>query len=171
GVGKTTLLEQLMSGAAAPAGRASGILHTSRVGYLSQRLDGLDGAADSIDNIRSVAPNVEPGDIRNRLARLLLRGDSVHRAVHTLSGGERFRVALARLLFAEPPPQLLVLDEPTNNLDLQSVDQLIAALQAYRGAVLVVSHDDAFLDRIGLDRVLELDADGGLRERREPVGS
>ncbi len=171
GVGKTTLLEQLMSGDAAAAGRASGILHTSRAGYLSQRLDGLDGAADSIDNIRSVAPNVEPGDIRNRLARLLLRGDSVHRAVHTLSGGERFRVALARLLFAEPPPQLLVLDEPTNNLDLQSVDQLIAALQAYRGAVLVVSHDDAFLDRIGLYRVLELDADGGLRERREPVGS
>ncbi|KQW05404.1 ABC transporter [Leifsonia sp. Root4] len=167
GVGKTTLLEQLVSGDAAPADRASGILHTSRVGYLSQRLDGLDGASDSIDNIRSVAPNVEPGDIRNRLARLLLRGDSVHRAVQTLSGGERFRVALARLLFAEPPPQLLVLDEPTNNLDLQSVEQLVAALRSYRGAVLIVSHDDAFLDRIGLDRVLELDADGGLRELRD----
>lgn len=165
GVGKTTLLEQLVGGDAAPADRAGGVLHTSRVGYLSQRLDGLDAASDSIDNIRSVAPNVEPGDIRNRLARLLLRGDSVHRAVQTLSGGERFRVALARLLFAEPPPQLLVLDEPTNNLDLQSVDQLVAALRSYRGAVLIVSHDDAFLDRIGLDRVLELDADGGLRER------
>lgn len=169
GVGKTTLLEQLMTGDAAPADRASGILHTTRVGYLSQRLDGLDGAADSIDNIRSVAPNVEPGDIRNRLARLLLRGDSVHRPVQTLSGGERFRVALARLLFAEPPPQLLVLDEPTNNLDLRSVEQLIAALQAYRGAVLLVSHDDAFLARLGLDRVLELDADGGLRELRDRV--
>lgn len=167
GVGKTTLLEQLVSGSAAPADRASGILHTNRVGYLSQRLDGLDGASDSIDNIRSVAPNVEPGVIRNRLARLLLRGDSVHRAVHTLSGGERFRVALARLLFTEPPPQLLVLDEPTNNLDLQSVDQLIAALLSYRGAVLIVSHDDAFLDRIGLDRILELNANGGLRELRD----
>lgn len=167
GVGKTTLLEKLLSGDAAAPGRASGTLHTSRVGYLSQRLDGLDAAADSIANIRSVAPNVEPGVIRNRLARLLLRGDSVHRPVQTLSGGERFRVALARLLFAEPPPQLLILDEPTNNLDLQSVEQLIAALQSYRGAVLVVSHDDAFLDRIGLDRVLELDADGALHEPRE----
>lgn len=169
GVGKTTLLEQLMSGDAAPAGRAGGILHTARVGYLSQRLDDLDAAADSVDNIRSVAPTVEPGEIRNRLARLLLRGDSVHRPVQTLSGGERFRVALARLLFAEPPHQLLVLDEPTNNLDLQSIEQLVAALTLYRGAVLVVSHDDAFLDRIGLDRVLELEADGGLHELRERV--
>ncbi|RZU65562.1 ATPase subunit of ABC transporter with duplicated ATPase domains [Microterricola gilva] len=170
GVGKTTLLEQLVSGDATPAGRASGILHTARVGYLSQRLDGLDGTADSIDNIRDVAPNAEPGEIRNRLARLLLRGDSVHRPVQTLSGGERFRVALARLLFADPPHQLLVLDEPTNNLDLRSVDQLVDALTLYRGAVLVVSHDDSFLERIGLDRVLELDADGGLRELRERVG-
>jgi len=84
----------------------------------------------------------------------------VHGAVATLSGGERFRVALARLLLADPPPQLLVLDEPTNNLDLDTVDQLVDALSAYRGAVLVVSHDDAFLARLGLDATLELDAEG-----------
>ena len=74
---------------------------------------------------------------------------AVDRPVATLSGGERFRVALARLLLADPPPQLLVLDEPTNNLDLDTVDQLVEALAAYRGAVLVVSHDDAFLARLG----------------------
>ena len=74
----------------------------------------------------------------------------------TLSGGERFRVALARLLLADPPPQLLVLDEPTNNLDLDTVDQLVDALAAYRGAVLVVSHDDVFLERLGVDLTLEL---------------
>jgi ATPase subunit of ABC transporter with duplicated ATPase domains len=89
----------------------------------------------------------------------------VEREVGTLSGGERFRVALARLLLADPPPQLLVLDEPTNNLDLASVEQLVDALRAYRGALLVVSHDDVFLERLGLTRTLELDGDGGLTEQ------
>ena len=82
----------------------------------------------------------------------------------TLSGGERFRVALARLLLADPPPQLLILDEPTNNLDLETVDQLLDALHSYRGAVLVVSHDDAFLRRLKPDLVVEL-RDGALTER------
>lgn len=167
GVGKTTLLEQLLRGEPPSSGRAGGALFTDRVGYLNQRLDVLDAEASSVDTVRAAAPNVSPGEIRNRLARLLLRGDSVNRPVRTLSGGERFRVALARLLFADPPPQLLVLDEPTNNLDLQSVDQLVGALRNYRGALLVVSHDDAFLARLGLDRVLELGADGSLRETRE----
>ena len=93
-------------------------------------------------------------ELRNRLARFLIRGAAVDRPVATLSGGERFRVALARLLLADPPPQLIVLDEPTNNLDLDTVDQLVEALAAYRGAVLVVSHDDAFLARLGIDMTL-----------------
>ena len=85
----------------------------------------------------------------------------------TLSGGERFRVALARLLLADPPAQLLVLDEPTNNLDITSVEQLAEALDAYRGALIVVSHDFGFLRRIGIDTVLELTGDGKLRQRTE----
>ena len=93
--------------------------------------------------------------------------DAAERALGTLSGGERFRVALARLLLADPPPQLVVLDEPTNNLDLDTADQLVEAIAAYRGAVLVVSHDDAFLRRIAPDLVLEL-RDGRLREA--PLG-
>ncbi len=103
--------------------------------------------------------------IRNHLARMLLRGDSVERPVSTLSGGERFRVSLARLLFADPPAQLLILDEPTNNLDIASVDQLVDALVSYRGAVLVVSHDDPFLRRIGIDTVVELDPSGRMHQR------
>jgi ATPase subunit of ABC transporter with duplicated ATPase domains len=88
----------------------------------------------------------------------------VNRPVRTLSGGERFRVSLATLLFADPPAQVLILDEPTNNLDIRSVDQLVEALAAYRGAVIVVSHDDAFLDRLDLDLILSLDRGGSLTQ-------
>ncbi|MFJ6678366.1 ABC-F family ATP-binding cassette domain-containing protein [Microbacterium sp. NPDC091382] len=137
--------------------------HTDRIGYLSQRVDGLDEETSVLENIRAAAPGAGDVDLRNRLARFLIRGDTVHRPVSALSGGERFRVALARLLLADPPPHVLVLDEPTNNLDLDTVDQLVAALSAYRGAVLVVSHDDAFLARIGAGLTLEL-RDGRMTE-------
>nr|WP_274635929.1 ATP-binding cassette domain-containing protein [Microbacterium bovistercoris] len=186
GAGKTTLLEELVASAVqnsgdsdAPASArpdsgpfglhlrssARAQAHTDRVGYLPQRVDGLDDAASVLQNVRTAAPGTPPAEIRNRLARFLIRGDAVDRPVAALSGGERFRVALARLLLADPPPQLLVLDEPTNNLDLDTVDQLVDALSAYRGAVLVVSHDDAFLQRLGVDTTLELTPDG-LAERR-----
>lgn len=134
--------------------------HTDLIGYLPQRVDGLDDAASVLDEVRTVAPRITTVELRNRLARFLIRGDAALRPISTLSGGERFRVALARLLLADPPPQLLVLDEPTNNLDLDTVDQLVDALAAYRGAVLVVSHDDAFLERLGVDLTLELGPEG-----------
>src|SRR6185437_3168370 len=138
---------------------------TDRIGYLSQRLDGLDENAGAVDNVHAVAATTSPAAIRNQLARLLLRGDSVDRPVSTLSGGERFRVSLARLLLADPPPQLLILDEPTNNLDIASVEQFVEALADYRGAILVVSHDHPFLARIGIDTIVELGADGHLHRR------
>lgn len=166
GVGKTTLLETLIHPHTTQAGRATAIRHTDRIGYLPQRLDGLDDDASVLDNLLAVAPGTPPGELRNRLARFLVRGDAVDRAVRTLSGGERFRVALARLLLADPPPQLLVLDEPTNNLDAQTVDQLVGALHGYRGALLVVSHDDAFLDRLAITTRLALDDTGRLTETR-----
>ena len=75
----------------------------------------------------------------------------------TLSGGERFRAALACVLLARPEPQLLILDEPTNNLDFESQSQLVQALEGYRGALLVVSHDDAFVERIAPTRVWALE--------------
>ncbi|WP_373283703.1 ATP-binding cassette domain-containing protein [Nocardia tenerifensis] len=161
GAGKSTLLESLLSGR--DPERAA--LLTDRVGYLPQRLDGLDERASALDNVHAVAVTTPPATIRNQLARLLLRGAAVDRPVSSLSGGERFRVSLARLLLADPPAQLLVLDEPTNNLDLASVDQLVEALADYRGAVLVVSHDYPFLRRIGIDTVVELEPGGRMRSR------
>jgi len=151
GVGKTTLLESLLVEA------------TARIGYLPQRIV-LDDTATVIELIKEAAPGVPSGELRNRLARLLIRGEMVDRKVSTLSGGERFRVALARLLLADPPPELLILDEPTNDLDIASVDQLVEALGAFRGALLVVSHDMRFLQRLGLTCVLELDSQQQLRE-------
>ncbi|TGD87431.1 ABC-F family ATP-binding cassette domain-containing protein [Mycolicibacterium sp. CH28] len=162
GIGKTALLEGLIGGRG--AGRGAGRLLTDRVGYLPQRIDGLDEQASVLDNVQAAAPATEAALVRTRLARFLLRGAAVHRPVATLSGGERFRVALARLLLADPPPQLIVLDEPTNNLDVASVDQLVDAVAAYRGAVLVVSHDDQFLARLGLDRTLSMRLPGVLDE-------
>ncbi|MBD3943160.1 ABC-F family ATP-binding cassette domain-containing protein [Microbacterium sp. NEAU-LLC] len=193
GAGKTTLLEGLLTTGSSPRrssvswgapGRddpgippiaaaphpamlngAGQQLHTDRAGYLPQRVDELDEAASVLENVAAAAPQVGTVELRNRLARFLIRGAAVERPVATLSGGERFRVALARLMLADPAPQLLVFDEPTNNLDLDTVDQLVDAIAAYRGAVLVVSHDDAFLERIGVTLTLELDREGQLTER------
>lgn len=165
GIGKTRLLETLVHANARDCEDAEGtnavaVPHTDRIGYLPQRLDGLDDTASVLDTVRASAPHRPPGALRSKLARLLFRADSVHRSVGDLSGGERFRVALAALLLAAPAHQLIVLDEPTNNLDLESVDALVDALSGYLGALLVVSHDDAFLDRLGIDVTLELGEDG-----------
>jgi ATPase subunit of ABC transporter with duplicated ATPase domains len=149
GVGKTTLLEALLP--TVPV----------RVGYLPQRLL-MDDCSTVLELMRTGAPHVPPAELRNRLARLLIRGDMVTRPVGSLSGGERSRVALAQLLLADPPPELIVLDEPTNDLDLGSVEQLVDAVAAYRGAVLVVSHDRAFLEQLQLDVTLRLDECGVL---------
>ena len=155
GAGKTTLLEQLLGRAEPDPGRPVARTHVDRIGYLPQRVE-LPADVAVLDHIAAAAPGVPTG---------LLRGETALRPIGTLSGGERFRVALAGLLLADPPAPLLLLDEPTNSLDLASVDRLVEALAAYRGALLVVSHDEAFLARLGLDARLELDREGGLARR------
>ncbi|MFH8615406.1 ABC-F family ATP-binding cassette domain-containing protein [Streptomyces sp. NPDC017979] len=161
GAGKTTLM-RLISGDLALTGgevrRADG-----RIAYLSQRLDLLAADRTVAENFATFAPGRPEAERMNLLARFLFRGARAHLPVGVLSGGERLRATLACVLCAEPAPQLLLLDEPTNNLDLVSVGQLEGALTSYRGAFVVVSHDERFLAQIGVNRWLRL-ADGALKE-------
>ncbi|GAB3809654.1 ABC-F family ATP-binding cassette domain-containing protein [Kribbella italica] len=124
---------------------------------LPQRLDLLTDDLSIAENLAILAPGTDNNDRRARLARFLFRGRSADQPVRTLSGGERFRATLAALLLAEPPPQLLMLDEPTNNLDLASITQLQTALSSYQGALLVASHDLPFLRDLGITRWLSLE--------------
>jgi ATPase subunit of ABC transporter with duplicated ATPase domains len=156
GAGKTTLL-RLISGQLT---QSEGELKTwVPVRTLPQRLDGevLDDRLSVAANVARYAPAAGPTEIRGRLARFLFRGARADRPVGELSGGERFRAALAALLLADPAPQLLLLDEPTNNLDLSSVRQLTEALRAYRGALIVVSHDEPFLADLELTSRWEME--------------
>ncbi|MGO2654485.1 MAG: ABC-F family ATP-binding cassette domain-containing protein [Pseudoclavibacter sp.] len=173
GVGKSTLLRAMLCGqadvaAAKPGGAlaktAHGELFVDHVGYLSQQLVSLHDDESVVQNVARFAPGLGDRELRNQLARLLLRGRMADAPVVSLSGGERFRVALAQVLLATPAVQALVLDEPTNSLDMASVDRLVEALDAYRGAVIVVSHDRAFLERLRLDVELRLDSAGVLTQ-------
>ncbi|SJM62052.1 ABC-F family ATP-binding cassette domain-containing protein [Gulosibacter sp. 10] len=164
GIGKTRLLATLFDAELREAGAPRAVPRTGRIGLLPQRLDHLDDGESILATIAAAAPEASEHEIRADLARFLFRGDRIRQRVGDLSGGERFRVALARLLLARPAHQLLVLDEPTNSLDLPSVDAFVSALEGYHGGLLVVSHDEAFLARLGIGTWLELDEDG-LRER------
>ena len=158
GSGKTTLLRVLL-------GEVEPVDGTVRlavpVGVLTQRVVLPDEDASVVENVRLRAPDTDPQHVRAQLARLLFRGRAADQPVASLSGGERLRAALACLLLADPAPQLLVLDEPTNDLDLVGVGHLEQALRSYRGALLVVSHDERFLDALALDRRLDLGSVGG----------
>lgn len=162
GAGKTTLLREVLGlpTRVEPVARLVGRI--DEIGHLPQRIE-LDGDLTILETVRAAAPTVPPQQVRASLARFLFRGALAERRVARLSGGERFRVALASVLLADPAPQLVVLDEPTNSLDVDSVDQLIDALSAYEGALLVVSHDEDFLCRLGLTRRWEI-RDGRLGE-------
>jgi len=153
GVGKSSLLRVIAGQDAPAAGRVD---RRVPVRHLPQNLRLLDEAASVLDNVLRVAPDSPPQAIRAQLARLGFRGRAVEQRVGTLSGGERWRATLGALLLATPPPQLLLLDEPTNNLDLDAVANLVEALAAYRGALVVASHDERFLAQLGLTGRCEL---------------
>ncbi|MDR3080287.1 MAG: ATP-binding cassette domain-containing protein, partial [Streptomyces sp.] len=156
GAGKTTLLRTIAGELEPVSGEVEAHVPLR---FLPQRLDGLDDASTVAENVARFAPGATNNRIRARLARFLFRGARADQPAGTLSGGERFRAALAALMLAEPAPQLLMLDEPTNNLDMASVRQLTTALESYEGALIVASHDVPFLESIGITRWLLLDGD------------
>ncbi|MEU2384978.1 ATP-binding cassette domain-containing protein [Streptomyces sp. NPDC012461] len=160
GAGKTTLLRTVAGELEPVAGET--VAHVP-LRFLPQRLDVLDDGLTVAQNVARFAPEATGNRIRARLARFLFRGGRADRKAATLSGGERFRAALAALMLAEPAPQLLMLDEPTNNLDLASVRQLTTALESYEGALIVASHDLRFLESAGITRWLLMEG-GELRE-------
>ncbi|MDG9722521.1 MULTISPECIES: ABC-F family ATP-binding cassette domain-containing protein [unclassified Streptomyces] len=160
GAGKTTLLRTIAGELEPVAGEATAHVPLR---FLPQRLDVLDGELSVAENVARFAPGATNNRIRARLARFLFRGARADQKAATLSGGERFRAALAALMLAEPAPQLLMLDEPTNNLDMASVRQLTTALESYEGALLVASHDLPFLESVGITRWLLME-EGELRE-------
>ncbi|MFF5644833.1 ABC-F family ATP-binding cassette domain-containing protein [[Kitasatospora] papulosa] len=157
GAGKTTLLRTIAGELEPASGDAVAQVPT---GFLPQRLDVLDDALALVGNVARVAPGTTDNGIRARLAHFLFKGGRADRPAGTLSGGERLRATLAALLLADPAPQLLMLDEPTNSLDLSGVHRLASALAAYEGALIVASHDLPFLESLGITRWLLLDADG-----------
>ncbi|WP_411083337.1 ATP-binding cassette domain-containing protein [Streptomyces sp. cmx-18-6] len=149
GAGKTTLLRTL-TGQLAPLSGEAAVSVPLR--FLPQRLDMLDDALSVAANVARTAPGTTDNQIRSQLARFLFKGARAEQPAGTLSGGERFRAALAATMLAAPAPQLLMLDEPTNNLDMAGVRQLTSALESYEGALLIAGHDLAFLDSVGITR-------------------
>ncbi|MEU0137584.1 ATP-binding cassette domain-containing protein [Streptomyces sp. NPDC006296] len=151
GAGKTTLLRTLTGELAPESGEARTFVPLR---FLPQRLDVLDDGLSVAANVARAAPGITDNEIRSQLARFLFKGARAEQPAGTLSGGERFRAALAATLLAAPAPQLLMLDEPTNNLDLASVRQLTGALASYEGALMIAGHDLAFLASVGITRWL-----------------
>jgi ATPase subunit of ABC transporter with duplicated ATPase domains len=154
GSGKSTLLRLIM-GQLRPA--AGAVLRpTDRIAALDQHVGLLEPAATILGNLRRLNPDLSDNEARAALARFAFRNTSALRIAGTLSGGERLRAGLACVFASARPPLLLLLDEPTNHLDLASIEELERALSGFDGAMIVVSHDERFLQRIGVEREIRL---------------
>lgn len=156
GVGKTTLLKILTGRERPDTGEVrfgSGV----EVGYYDQQQEGLSPDKTVLDEVWDDFPRMEQTPIRNALAGFLFTGDDVLAPVSTLSGGERGRVLLTKLMLRQD--NFLILDEPTNHLDMDSREMLETALLGFEGTILTVSHDRYFINRIA-DRVLVMEPDG-----------
>jgi ATPase subunit of ABC transporter with duplicated ATPase domains len=153
GAGKTTLLE-LVAGEAKPDAGTVTIGAAVKLGYFAQHsMELLDGDATVVETLEHAFPSASQGSLRTLAGCFGFSGDEIEKRCRLLSGGERVRLVLARMLY--DPPNFLVLDEPTNHLDLATKGMLIRALGGYEGTLLLVSHDRHFLSAL-TNRVLEL---------------
>lgn len=153
GSGKSTLLSVLAGRLQVLSGGASVCVPAA---LLDQHADLLRPEDPIRDNFRRLHPGLDENACRAALARFMFRADAALQTVATLSGGQRLRAALACVLGGPKPPQLLLLDEPSNHLDLDALQAVEAGLNAYDGALVVVSHDERFLDAIGVTRRIAL---------------
>ena len=158
GSGKTTFLRTILNKIDPLAGEVRWGSKV-QIGYYAQQLDDLDDRNEIIMELRRVAPSTATaGELRSFLAKFLFTGDDVYKHVRDLSGGEKGRLALAKLIYSRV--NVLVLDEPTNHLDIPSREALEEALSAYEGTIVTISHDRYFLDRVAT-QILALDGLGG----------
>lgn len=154
GAGKTTVLK-LAAGLAIPTGGR--IERPVPYALLDQTVSLLDRRATLVENMRRLNPTLDDNSLRAALARFAFRNTEGERRVRDLSGGECLRAGIACVLSAMPVPQLLMLDEPTNHLDVESIEVIEHALRGYDGALLIVSHDAAFREAVGIARQIRLD--------------
>ena len=162
GAGKSTLLKML-AGVLPPDAGERRVDTRSRLGYYAQhQIEALNFANTIVQEIQGAAPGLLPEQVRGLLGRFLFSGDDAFKTVGVLSGGEKARVALAKMLAL--PPNLLLLDEPTSHLDIQAREALEEALSEYDGSIVMISHDREFLERL-TNRVVEV---GGGRARNYP---
>ena len=153
GSGKTTLLALITGALTSTSGS---VRRSTPAAMLDQQVAILDPTLSIRDNFRRLHPEVDENACRAALARFMFRADAALQIVGDLSGGQRLRAGLACVLGGPAPPLFLILDEPTNHLDIDSIEAVEAGLRAYDGALLVVSHDEAFLEAIGVTRRIDL---------------
>ncbi len=165
GAGKTTLLK-MIAGALPPDGGSIRLGASLNMGYFAQQsLDVLDPNLTIIEQLQKDFPQDSLGSLRTLAGAFQFSGDDVEKKIRALSGGEKSRLAMARMLYN--PPNFLVLDEPTNHLDLATKEMLVEALKEFEGTMIFVSHDRMFLRGLG-SRVLELGGESGM-ERNPQV--
>lgn len=145
GTGKTTFLRTVLGEIRELDGEIRWGTKTN-IGYYAQNLEELEPRNEVIQELRRVAPLADNGELRSFLARFLFFGEDVFKLVGDLSGGEKGRLALAKLIYSQK--NVLILDEPTNHLDIPAREALEAALDEYDGTIITVSHDRFFLDKI-----------------------
>jgi ATPase subunit of ABC transporter with duplicated ATPase domains len=149
GSGKTTLAKLITGQLKPQTGQLT--IGVDRTSYLDQDIALLDPQASLLNNLMQIA-GLDAAESHNILARYLFPRDAPGKKVSMLSGGEKIRMALACIFSGQQPPQLLILDEPTNNLDMHSIEKIESALMNYSGAMMVISHDADFRHNIGVDR-------------------
>ncbi|MGL5675136.1 MAG: ribosomal protection-like ABC-F family protein [Cellulosilyticaceae bacterium] len=156
GIGKTTLFKMIMGDSAISEGSVSKGTNVC-IGYYDQEHATLDGSLTIFDELHNAFPDLTNGHIRNVLAAFLFTGEDVFKPIHTLSGGEKGRVALAKMMLSKA--NFLLLDEPTNHLDMMSKEVLENALTQYEGTLIYISHYRYFINQTA-NKVLEMQNDG-----------